>query len=266
MLRKGYVDTSEGQIHFRVEDQGGGPTVFFFHQTASSGSMFEAMMARLAGRYRMYALDTPGFGYSFGTDRIPGIGFYADVLTEAVSALHPGPGKVHLCGHHTGGCIAVDMAVRTMPARTQTLTLMGAVLATAEERENYRKTFDAPFRPEPSGAYLQVAHDYLAGLGANTTTELHHRELVDHLRGWKATPQAFNAVWDQDFEALYARVACPILNICAPDDVVWPFHQRAVAARPDAEEAVVGGMDFECDRDPDGCVAALDGFLAKHPA
>ena len=75
MLRKGYVDTSEGQIHFRVEDQGVGPTVFFFHQTASSGSMFEAMMARLAGRYRMYALDTPGFGYSFGTDRIPGIGF-----------------------------------------------------------------------------------------------------------------------------------------------------------------------------------------------
>ena len=261
-FRKGYVDTTEGQVHYRAAGEDAGPPVVFFHQTASSGAMFEAIMERLADRRRMIAFDTPGFGFSYAPDHVPAVAYYADVLTEALQNL--GEPTYHLCGHHTGGCIAVDIAARTAPARTRSLILMGAVLATAEERDAYRKTFNAPFRPEPTGEYLRTAWAYLAKIGANASVELHHRELVDHLRAWRATPQAFNAVWDQDFGALYAGVGCPILNVCARDDVVWPFHQRAVAARPDAEEAVVTGMDFNCDRDPDGCVKAIADFLTRH--
>ena len=40
-IRKGYVDCSEGQIHYREAGSPENPTICFLHQTASTGAMFE---------------------------------------------------------------------------------------------------------------------------------------------------------------------------------------------------------------------------------
>ena len=64
MIRKAYVETPDGQIHYRVKEGSGTPIVCF-HQTASSSAMFERFMAAYPGPEPVYALDTPGFGGSF---------------------------------------------------------------------------------------------------------------------------------------------------------------------------------------------------------
>jgi pimeloyl-ACP methyl ester carboxylesterase len=260
-LRRGYADCRDGQIHYRHCGTANAPVLTFFHQTASSSAMFEQVMLRLADDYKMFAFDTPGFGDSYDPGSIDGIGYYTDRLVEALDYL--GIDHYHACGHHTGGCIAVEMPVR-YPGRVSTLTLIGAVEASAEQRAEFRKHFSRPFAPDADGAYLQKAWCYLAGIGADQSLELHHRELVDHLRAWRSLTVAFNAVWDQDFSSFHQRVVCPILHMCSEDDVVWPFHLRARQMRPDAAEAIVTGADFQCDVDPDGVADSLRRFLEQH--
>ena len=63
-VRCGYVDTADGQLHYR-EVAGVEPAIVFLHQTASASSSFQSVMQRLRLPNRLLALDTPGFGSSF---------------------------------------------------------------------------------------------------------------------------------------------------------------------------------------------------------
>ncbi|MCK8514916.1 alpha/beta hydrolase [Methylonatrum kenyense] len=260
-IRKGYVDTAEGQVHYR-STQGAGPPVVFLHQTASSSAMWKGMMTIMEGR-RCIAPDTPGFGGSYDPEDVPDIGYYAQVMTEALDAL--GVREFHLCGHHTGSCIAVEMAA-AMPGRVLSLTMFGPPQLTQDERDQFRPHFSTPFAPDADGAYLKATWDYLAGLGANKALDLHHREVVDTLRAWHGRVQAYAAVWEQDFPAFLEQVTCPMLLLCARDDVLWPYFQRAAEARPDALLEVVQGANFEPDLDASSSARAYEAFLGQNGA
>jgi pimeloyl-ACP methyl ester carboxylesterase len=261
MIRKGYADCAEGQIHYRTAGPEGAPVIAFFHQTASSGAMWEKVIERLSDRYRCFAFDTPGFGRSYQPDAIPDLAVPAARLKEAIDDL--GVDRLHLCGHHTGGCIALELAP-LLGERMRTLTLIGPVLVNDAEKDEYRKTFVRPFAIEPSGAFLTTAWEYLRMIGAGSDVDLHNREMADHLIAHRTMPMAFSAVWNQDVEALLRAVDRPLMLMCSKEDVLWPLFERALALRPDAESAVVGGADFQPDRDPDGAADALAGFLTRN--
>jgi pimeloyl-ACP methyl ester carboxylesterase len=257
---KGYADSRDGQIHYRVAGRSDAPPLVFLHQTASSGAMYELVMARLADTRLCYALDTPGFGGSFAPADVPGLHYYAERLLEAIDAL--GIDRFDLCGHHTGGCIALEMAALAGD-RLKSLVLIGPVIASPERRDEYRKTFTTPFAVAADGSHLQKAWDYLATIGAHLSTPLHEREVIDHLIGAAAMPKAFSAVWDQDSEALLAAVRVPLMLMISKDDALWPIFHNATDVRPDAEVSIVAGMDFQPDNDPDGVTTALAAFLDR---
>lgn len=260
MIRKRYVDTSAGQVH--VHELGDGPeTVVFLQQTASSGRMFYALMERLQAGRRLLAIDTPGFGGSFDPQGMPLLPQYAEWINEAVNGL--GVDAAHVVGHHTGACIAVELADRE--AWVRSAALYGPVTLTAQERAEFREHYREPIAPTADGAYLQRTWDYLAGLGAGSDLALHHREVVDTLRAYWGRFQIYTAVWEQDFTALYRRLAQPLAILCAPDDVLHPYFERAAAIRPDARRYSVKGSNFEPDQDVAGSVAALEDFWRDLP-
>ncbi len=257
---KSYVSTSGGQIHVAQHGSGDRLPIVMLHQTASSGKMYYAMMATMGYAGTIYALDTPGFGNSFDPPReaLEPISQYARWLEEAIDAL--GIGQFHLVGHHTGACIGVEIATN-WPDRVKSLTLMGPVPLTEEERDEFRQHYRTAIEPTADGSYLQQTWDYLKGLGAGSDLALHHREVLDTVRGYWGRFQVYTAVWDQDFVDHYKRVTAPMLLICAPDDVLMPFFSRAKEMRPDAKAVEVKGANFEPDQDTEGCSAALTGFL-----
>ena len=221
-------------------------------------------MARLESYYRMIAPDFPGYGNSFFPDEVPNIGYYTDVFMEALNNL--GVKDFHIFGHHTGGGIALDMTVRH-PDRIHTLTIVGPIYASKEERAELRKITTEivdQIIPKADGSHLLAGWKMLEIYGAHASVDLHHREVLDHLKAWKGCGQAFNAIVNQDFSALFDKVKGPLLIICSPDDVLWPYFAKAKEARPDADSAVVKGPDYECDVDPDGVAKALHQFLQKH--
>lgn len=258
-IRKAYTDCSAGQIHYRYVNSPGKDTIVFFQQTASSSAMYDKTLAALAGEYTMYALDTPGFGGSFDPEGMPSMAQYCDWMVEAMDAL--GLRRAHLFGHHTGACFGTEIAARH-PDRVQSLMMVGPVPLTQAERDEFRKHFSTPMAPDPQGAYLKTTWDYLAGLGAHHDLALHHREVIDTLRAYMGRFKAYSAVWDQDWPAFYRQVRCPMLIMCAEDDVLYPFFGRAQEQRPDARAVLLKGANFEPDLDPDGTVNAIRDFLA----
>lgn len=260
MIRRRFADCRDGQIHLREAGPADAPVIAFFHQTASSGAMFDAVMRRLGDRFRCLAFDTPGFGQSYQPAALPDLAFAGARLLEALDDL--GVERFHACGHHTGGCVALEMAAAA-PQRLRSLTLIGPVLVNDAERAEYRKIFVRPFAAEESGAFLQTAWDYLRMIGAGSSLDLHLREMVDHLIAHRTMPMAFEAVWAQDTAALYRAVEAPLHIMCSQDDVLWPLFERAGQMRPDARSTVVGGADFQPDRDPDGVAAALAAFIGE---
>lgn len=255
-IEKAYVRLREGQIHYRRQD-GDGVPVLFLHQTASSGRMWEAVMAHLPGR-SLIAIDTPGFGGSFDPATPPGMSEYAGWMFSALDVL--GLSQVHVVGHHTGAAIGLQMASES-PERITSLGMIGPNPLTPEERSSMAKRFGRPFKPGRSGAYLLQNWEYLRAGGADASIDLLHAEMVDMLRAWSARPHAYQAVWQQDFANLFGQLRVPALILSAPDDILFPYFERAKELRPDIHAALLpGGANFQPDIVPKEIVMQLTKF------
>jgi pimeloyl-ACP methyl ester carboxylesterase len=258
-IRRGYVDVPDGQIHTRMTGSGAATPLLCLHRTAASGVMWEGVMQAIGRDRPVYAIDTPGFGGSFDPAGMPSMKEYVRWASQAADAL--GLQRFHIVGHHTGACIATELAA-TQPERVASLSLIGIAYLNDAEKTEFKKIFSSPFSPNANGDYLKTTWEYVAALGANRSLPLQHQEFLDTARAYLGRYQAFSAVWDQDFAELFAQVKCPILAMCADDDVLWPFFQRAVDARPDAKSRVLKGATFSPELDTENTVAALREFLA----
>lgn len=257
--RKAYIDISPGQVHAHFVE-GRRPLsedgVLFLHQTASSGRMFYGVMRELGDERSMVALDTPGFGGSFDPPGMPTMGEYAGWIAAAVEKLQLA--RVDIVAHHTGVSIAAEMAGRY--DWIASIAMIGPVPMTPEERESFRGRFSAPMSPDPEGQYLIDTWRYLQSVGAGSELELLHRELLDHARAYHGRFQAYSALWDQDFGALFRAIRQPLAIMCSRADVLWPFFDRAREMRPDACAYELKGDNFEPDQDAKGLANALRAF------
>ncbi len=257
MIKKAYADTSGGQCHYRYQSGASDPIVFL-HQTPSSSQMFEAIMQRLQD-YSTYAIDTPGFGQSFHPDHVPTMAEYSAWLVEAIQSI--AIDRVHLFGHHTGSSMAIQIA-QDHPDLITSLTMIGPFIATADEKEEMRKTISSDWGPVEDGSHLMKVWNLVGNsLGAKGNIELHHREVVDALRAHESAHQTHEAVWDHDFIKFFKSVECPMLVMCAPDDVLYPFFHRANELRPDSVSIEIKGKNLEPDLDPDAITEHFKSFI-----
>lgn len=268
MLKRGYLDLDDGQVHF-LRRAGSGIPIILLHQTASSSKMWQATLETLNVANPLWALDTPGFGSSFDPEITPQMADYTRWLAQAMDRIADVDGATspcHLIGHHTGASIALALAV-TQASRVASLALIGPQILTPEEREAYGQKLGAPFRPGRSGAYLLKNWEYLRVGGADAKTELLHREMIDMLRGWSSRPHAYRAVWAQDTAAQLREVTCPLHLISSPDDLLFAYFERARALRPDALCTVLsGGANFTPDLATGELVAAFERSAFYQPA
>lgn len=119
-----FVEFEGLKIHYN--EVGQGPALIFVHGggPGSSGlSNFSRNMEAFADRYRVIAIDLPGYGESTKLKITePLWGYYAKVLAGFIDAL--GLGKAHLVGNSLGGAAALKTAV-DFPEKVDRLVLMG---------------------------------------------------------------------------------------------------------------------------------------------
>lgn len=119
-----FVEFDGLKVHY--DEVGAGPALIFIHGggPGSSGlSNFSRNMAAFADRYRVIAIDLPGYGQSTKLKiSEPLWGYYAKVLAGFIDAL--GLGKAHLVGNSLGGASALKTAL-DFSEKVDRLVLMG---------------------------------------------------------------------------------------------------------------------------------------------
>jgi pimeloyl-ACP methyl ester carboxylesterase len=260
VIRKAYVDTTGGQLHYRFVAGGAALPLVFLHRTPASSATFEPLLAAFAGERPVFAFDTPGFGGSFDPPGRPAITDYRDWLADAIRGV--GLTRFHVYGHHTGTHIATELAA-AWPDRVASLMLNGMAYLTPDERAAFRNMVAPSLPPDPDGAYLQPLWQLVKSLFPVWDPQLVHREFTAALRAQAGRDQAFPAIWDQDFVGVLGRVQCPLLAVSASDDFFLPYLERVKSSHPRARTAVTGTAKVASpELDTAGTVAAIRAFLA----
>lgn len=261
MIRKAYADTPDGQIHYYYGGPQDQPPILFLHQNVSGAKMYLPTLEKLVDRHRCIALDLPGFGNSFDPPPIDSISRLQEYTMAFIDAL--GIDQFHVYGNHTGAAMAAEMA-SLYPGRVLSCMMMGATLLSEEEAVPFRKTFSGSAGPSHDAAYLQITWDYIYNLGGKRDLDNMNDELSGALRAWRVRGDIYRCVWDYRFDVFIEGIRCPVLLICAPDDVLYIGHRNTAAALPQAKVVDVSGSNFEPYFDPDGVSRGIAEFLAEN--
>lgn len=259
-----YADTPEGQVHLR-ERPGDGPVVVLLHQTPSSSVMWEDVMAAYPPGPRIIAPDTPGFGASDPPSALPadGLGYYARRLVGVLDAL--GVERADVAGHHTGAMIATELAVAA-PERVRRLVLLGTVLVTPEEGEDYLEHHVNRWVPDGEAAF--VARDLVPRLLECVTTGDPRQTLVEFAAHLQAGPDwwwAYEGVFRWDGAGRLPLITAPTLCAAGAEEPeimrVWTAATAALipGARHVELEGLGGQMSFE---DPARTAGVISRFLS----
>lgn len=150
-IRRGFVDLSHGQTHYRSAGNTGGPLVIL-HASPGSSRQQVRLIEDFAGEARVFAPDTPGNGDSdpiaLAEQPMPRL---AQAVVEFLD--EAGLERVRLYGSHTGASIATEVAILA-PERVSHLVLDGLSAFSAEELEALLARYAFPFDPDLDGAYL----------------------------------------------------------------------------------------------------------------
>lgn len=261
-MRKGYVDSTTGQVHYRTAGEGD-EVLVLLHHTASSSKTFTAFMERLSRDLKVIALDTPGFGGSDAPATQPTTGDMVDALSVAVEAL--GVPSYHLFGHHTGAAVATEWAVK-MPEQVRSLAMFGALGLGAETRAEWLAHVPE-YTLQRDGSHLQAAWDRVnRGLTEGSerpgVVEMLHREATDVLIAGPRWPEAYRAVFSQDYEAWLRKVTCPTLLMSGNQDVLGPFAESTAAVKPDMTAIVLDGGNYLLEERADEIARIVRDFHA----
>ena len=172
-----YIDGPSGQIH--LAEAGRGPSVLLLHQTPRSWDEFREVMVALQDRLHLLAIDLPGMGASDQHPDGPSIENYASAAAAAIE--QSGRSPMAVCGHHTGGVVAVELAA-SRPHLVERLVLSSTPWI--DDTERARRAGKQPIdtvEPRRDGSHLLELWNQRAPFYGGSTDRL-DRFVRDALR------------------------------------------------------------------------------------
>ncbi len=259
-IGRGYADCSFGQVHYRFAGTPGAPVLVLLHQTPSTSAMYEALMQRLAGVFRLLAPDTPGMGLSDPAASRFSIGSAATGIAEFLDELGVDHGFVF--GHHTGASIAVQLAFEHAGA-VDALALSGPTLLDEDLRAQLPLAA-APVAITENGEHVVEMWQRMRGKDDDAPLDIALRETLNGLQLGDTYLAAYEAVMEQDFAGQMAALQCPVLVFAGDGDPLYGQLEAAFALLQNGRrETVAGARTFICETHPDQVAALLRDFFAK---
>ena len=254
---RGYVDTAQGQIHYRRAGRGG-PNLLLFHQWPLSSVEFERALPLLATRFTVLAFDLPGHGGSDPPPEPIAFAGYVDRLWRAVEAL--APARFVVAGAHTGAGIALEIALRAGPARATHAVFSGIPILAHDLKEPLRARL-RELVPKADGSHLaEVWKGRLGSWGADTPAELLHLGAVEILRAPAHYHWAILSVLDYDPRPSLGKLGCPALFLNGKGDALAGADAAAARIVDDGRLELVPGGALLAWRDPERYAAEIIAF------
>lgn len=249
-LFKSYVQTPEGQIHYR--SCGSGKPVILLHQTPRSSDEYAEVLPLLGRRFWAIAMDTIGFGdsYRFGGEMsIERLGMGVMQLLAALNLK-----RVSLVGHHTGAVIAVEVAA-SHPEVVEKLVLSGCPFIDASEREKRKgKHVIDSFEPRMDGSHLLELWRGRQPYYPPNRPDILDRFIIDALKAGPNAAEGHVAVAKYRMEDKLPKITCPTLIVAATSDpFAYPYTEQLRKNIKNAQVAEIKG----------GTVALLEQMPAE---
>jgi pimeloyl-ACP methyl ester carboxylesterase len=260
-VKRGFVDTAEGQVHYREAGPGAqaGVPLVMLHPSPGSAKMLEPLLRALAARRHVIATDTLGNGDSSPPrEPSPGLAYFVAGHLQALDAL--GVERFDLYGSHTGANIACELAI-AHPGRVRRLILDGVSLYSPAERAEMLERYAPAVKIDHMGSQIHwiwhfvrdvylfwpwyqpdAAHARRVGLpGAD---ELHDK-VVEVMKAARTYHLSYRAAIAYDKELRLPLVETPTLLACARTDMFMAYFERVKALMPAARAVVTEGTGTE---------------------
>ncbi len=260
-LTKDYCTLPHGQIHFRMMGSPDRRPLALLHQTPSSSTMYNGLMAELATDYWCLAPDTPGFGQS---DPLTMAG--SDLMSDYAAAIHScliaqGIERCYLFGHHTGAAIAAQITY-DYPAFVIKLALSGPPLLTQEQIDYLKTTLPTNMFDE-DGRFLTDLWLRLRKKAPQTSLALILRETISALQSRDIYHQAYHAVFNQDFSQQLQSISCPILLMAGQQDsLIASLKPAAKLVKNGRYYTIPNAGTYICDTQPKIVAKLLSEFFS----
>ena len=257
ILRRGFVDVSEGQIHYRTAGEAGSrlPLVML-HPSPGSSKMLEPLIQRFAASRQVFAPDTLGNGDSSApaADN-PDLGYFANAHLRGLDAL--GLDRCDLYGGHTGAGIACEIAIRA-PDRVRRVIFDGMSIYSDAERDDMLRNYAPELTADHSGMQIQwvwnfvrdaylfwpwyrrdAAHVRDVGL---PPPEVLHDKAVEVLKAYRTYHLSYRAAIAYDKVARLPSLTTPALVACAGNDMLIRYVDQVAALLPQAIHVLTPGL------------------------
>ena len=276
-IRKDYVDTPLGQIHYL--SSGEGTPLVLLHQTSDAATMWEPVLPVFADLgYWAVAIDIPGHGQSDPPPEQPDGLEYARRIDEATRLL--GMETYHVLGHHFGSTVALWVAAE-YPDRVDKVVMYG-FSQVGDENERYpyltRKNMQnaQPRTFGRDGSEIKEAWikrwDMSGmllpeGVDSHYNSDMARRTMIARLQVGPYWYYAYQLIGNTDEATVAARVQAPTLITCGPRDHFFEENRTTGAGLfPNGRFAEIkdAGVDV-ADEYPHEFCRIVDEFL-REPA
>jgi len=230
---RGLVKTTQGFVHYWQTGDVNNPPLVLIHQSSQSSVEFEDMAPLLADSFNVVAIDLPGHGCSDLPDRELTVQEHVDAVAEVLSYLEISSAAV--LGHHGGGVLVVDLAVR-YPDRVGKLLLSGvgrpdnfdveAAVAAPMSR-------DMPL--DADGGFLDKTWAIYQKMSApGTPLNITFKPFLESLKQRQKPYDLHYAVYRFNYLPLLAEITQPVLLLHAEHDAAGGDTKRLLTKIADA--------------------------------
>ncbi|CAI5967489.1 unnamed protein product [Closterium sp. NIES-65] len=277
-LKKGYVDTEAGQIHYRRCGHGP-PSILLLHSAAQSSAMFTSALKRMeAAGLHAIALDLPNSGESCRAasacadptqaTQLPSgeltMVDVANLVLQAAHALRFSP-PFDIVGHEAGATVAIHIAAE-LPHIVRRLVLWGVPMLGFMERG------DALREETPDGHYDSDLPDAVATFlhrrfpDGGVPWQLKVRTLIDMLQTYERRPWLSRAMAVVDHAELLKRIHTPVLCMAGESEPLHKATRKAALLCKNGEYVDMGAAGRDVvDELPDDYTSVVLQFLFGEP-
>ena len=212
-VRRGYVHTADGSIHYRAAGETG-EHVLLLHPTPFSSDVYTEVVERLSDQFQVVAIDTLGFGDSDEPPYQFEMSDYAAAVIRVLDGL--GWEDAHLVGKLTGAVVAAEVAA-TAPGRVLSLVLSAM------------PDYDPEIRVEKLAAprdmtMFEDGRQILTAWNASSqepkpSLELRQRLAIAYLKHYPRGEDAHTAIFKYDIKPRLAMIDCPTLLLYSEKDM-----------------------------------------------
>ena len=223
------MKTTVDSVEISWDEAGSGPVLLLVHGLPFQKGMWKPQLDTLSRKFRVIALDLPGFGESSAPVGPPSMESLADLLAAFCRNL--ALDRIVLAGHSMGGYAGLAFA-RRHPELLRGLVMVAsrAVSDTPDVAANRRSIVARLKTESPEFVAEAMLPRMLASDSRDISLRQSVRELMEPLRSdgiaWAQEAIASRA----DFSGLLKDIACPALVVAGEKDQVAPLEEAGIMA------------------------------------